>query len=181
MGSIEPTIGSAIKACCQRPLLACGISGGASITSSPLGISGAGRRGPRLTTTVPMPAALLPTTRARRAPNGRRRVGRAAPRGPSLWISALDTRARAWRICGRRVRVSSIPSAALGLARVTVNTPHRRVDVALPEQIAIAELLPELLQHAGEGFADEGERHGGWVLRRADGTALSGEKSLHQQ
>jgi len=75
----------------------------------------------------------------------------------------------------------SIPSAALGLARVTVNTPHRRVDVALPEQIAIAELLPELLQHAGEGFGDEGERHGGWVLRRADGTALSGEKSLHQQ
>ena len=75
----------------------------------------------------------------------------------------------------------SIPSAALGLARVTVNTPHRRVDVALPEQIAIAELLPELLQHAGEAFADEGERHGGWVLRRADGTALTGEKSLHQQ
>jgi ESX secretion system protein EccD len=75
----------------------------------------------------------------------------------------------------------SIPSAALGLARVTVNTPHRRVDVALPEQIAIAELLPELLQHAGEAFADEGERHGGWILRRADGTALTGEKSLHQQ
>jgi type VII secretion integral membrane protein EccD len=75
----------------------------------------------------------------------------------------------------------SIPSAALGLARVTVNTPHRRVDVALPEQIAIAELLPELLQHAGEGFADEGERHGGWVLRRADGSALAGDKSLHQQ
>jgi len=75
----------------------------------------------------------------------------------------------------------SIPSAALGLARVTINTPHRRVDVALPEQIAIAELLPELLQHAGEGFADEGERHGGWVLRRADGTALAGDKSLHQQ
>ncbi|WP_027341955.1 type VII secretion integral membrane protein EccD [Hamadaea tsunoensis] len=75
----------------------------------------------------------------------------------------------------------SIPSAALGLARVTINTPHRRVDVALPEQIAIAELLPELLQHAGEGFADDGERHGGWTLRRADGTALSGDKSLHQQ
>ncbi|NUO55549.1 MAG: type VII secretion integral membrane protein EccD [Hamadaea sp.] len=74
-----------------------------------------------------------------------------------------------------------MPSAALGLARVTINTPHRRVDVALPEQIAIAELLPELLQHAGEGFADEGERHGGWVLRRADGTSLAGDRSLHQQ
>ncbi|MEV6970770.1 EsaB/YukD family protein, partial [Hamadaea sp. NPDC051192] len=72
-------------------------------------------------------------------------------------------------------------SAALGLARVTINTPHRRVDVALPEQIAIAEILPELLQHAGEGFADEGERHGGWVLRRADGTSLAGDRSLHQQ
>src|SRR3954468_11485462 len=68
---------------------------------------------------------------------------------PVLWTATF---------CGRRVPVS-IPSAALGLARVTVNTPHRRVDVALPEQIAIAELLPELLQHAGEAFADEGERH----------------------
>ncbi|MEU8375568.1 type VII secretion integral membrane protein EccD [Micromonospora sp. NPDC048894] len=59
-----------------------------------------------------------------------------------------------------------------GLARVTISAPGRRVDVALPEQVPLAELLPEVLRHAGEGLADDGERHGGWVLRRTDGAVL---------
>ena len=37
-----------------------------------------------------------------------------------------------------------------GLARVTINAPQRRVDVALPEHVPLAELLPEVLRHAGE-------------------------------
>jgi len=70
---------------------------------------------------------------------------------------------------------------ALGLARVTVNTPQRRLDVALPEQVPVAELLPELLRHAGDGLADAGEQHGGWVLRRLDGAALVAAQGLQQQ
>ena len=42
-----------------------------------------------------------------------------------------------------------------GLARVTISAPQRRVDVALPEQVPLAELLPEVLRHAGEGLADD--------------------------
>ena len=68
-----------------------------------------------------------------------------------------------------------------GLARVTISAPQRRVDVALPEHVPLAELLPEVLRHAGEGLADDGERHGGWVLRRTDGTALSGGQGLQAQ
>jgi type VII secretion integral membrane protein EccD len=60
-----------------------------------------------------------------------------------------------------------------GLAKVTVSTPRRRIDVALPEHAPLAELLPELLRHAGPGLADDGQAHGGWALRRADGAALS--------
>src|SRR5205085_1540169 len=45
----------------------------------------------------------------------------------------------------------------------------------------LAELLPELLQHAGTGLADDGERHGGWLLRRADGTTLSAAAGLAGQ
>ncbi|HEY2674658.1 MAG TPA: type VII secretion integral membrane protein EccD [Rugosimonospora sp.] len=60
-----------------------------------------------------------------------------------------------------------------GLAKVTVSTPQRRIDVALPEQSPLAELLPDLLRHAGAGLADDGQAHGGWALRRADGAALS--------
>ncbi|GIJ07346.1 type VII secretion integral membrane protein EccD [Micromonospora andamanensis] len=69
----------------------------------------------------------------------------------------------------------------VGLARVTVSTPRRRVDVALPEQVPLAELLPEVLRHAGDGLADDGEQHGGWLLRRADGTVLAGGQALLTQ
>ncbi|SCG78201.1 type VII secretion integral membrane protein EccD [Micromonospora echinaurantiaca] len=69
----------------------------------------------------------------------------------------------------------------IGLARVTISAPQRRVDVALPEQVPLAELLPEVLRHAGEGLADNGERHGGWVLRRTDGAVLTTAQALLPQ
>ena len=69
----------------------------------------------------------------------------------------------------------------IGLARVTISAPQRRVDVALPEHVPLAELLPEVLRHAGEGLADDGEKHGGWVLRRTDGVALATAQGLFPQ
>ena len=68
-----------------------------------------------------------------------------------------------------------------GLARVTISAPQRRVDVALPEHLPLAELLPEVLRHAGVGLADDGERHGGWLLRRTDGAALLAGQALLPQ
>jgi type VII secretion integral membrane protein EccD len=70
---------------------------------------------------------------------------------------------------------------SVGLARVTINAPQRRVDVALPEHVPLAEFLPEVLRHAGEGLADDGEKHGGWVLRRTDGVALATGQGLFPQ
>ncbi|MDG4768476.1 type VII secretion integral membrane protein EccD [Solwaraspora sp. WMMD406] len=67
------------------------------------------------------------------------------------------------------------------LARVTIRGPRRRLDLALPEHVPVAELLPEMLRHAGDGLADEGERHGGWVLCRADGSRLVVTRPLRQQ
>lgn len=74
-------------------------------------------------------------------------------------------------------------TAAAGpdLARVTVATPTRRMDVALPENAIVAELLPHLLRHAGDDLADDGEHHGGWTLRRATGAALDPLRSLGGQ
>lgn len=65
-----------------------------------------------------------------------------------------------------------------GLVRVTVAAPRRRIDVALPEQSLLAEVLPGLLQHAGEGLADDGVDGGGWMLRRTDGTPLELGRTL---
>ncbi|MET8201172.1 type VII secretion integral membrane protein EccD [Micromonospora taraxaci] len=68
-----------------------------------------------------------------------------------------------------------------GLARVTISAPQRRLDVALPEQVPLAELLPDVLRHAGVGLADDGEQHGGWVLRRTDGGVLATAQALLPQ
>ncbi|WP_433269090.1 type VII secretion integral membrane protein EccD [Actinosynnema sp. CS-041913] len=65
-----------------------------------------------------------------------------------------------------------------GLVRITVATPHRRIDMALPEHAAVAEVLPGLLARAGEGLADDGVADGGWLLRRADGTAFEPDRTL---
>lgn len=69
----------------------------------------------------------------------------------------------------------------VGLTRVTVATPHRRVDVALPDHILVADLLPHLLRHAGVEIADEGESHGGWTLRRTSGGELDADGDLASQ
>ena len=45
----------------------------------------------------------------------------------------------------------------------------------------VAELLPHLLRHAGEGVADEGEQHGGWALRRTTGALLEPSRNLAAQ
>ncbi|WP_238017828.1 type VII secretion integral membrane protein EccD [Dactylosporangium sp. AC04546] len=64
------------------------------------------------------------------------------------------------------------------LVRVTIASPHRRIDMALPEHAALAEILPGLLTRAGEGLADDGVTTGGWLLRRADGTTFDLNRTL---
>ncbi|MFI6032061.1 type VII secretion integral membrane protein EccD [Amycolatopsis magusensis] len=56
--------------------------------------------------------------------------------------------------------------------RVTVVTPLARVDVALPPQSTLAELVPQLVRLAGaEGQASP--EHPGWVLTRLGGAPLA--------
>ncbi|MBO4209862.1 type VII secretion integral membrane protein EccD [Micromonospora echinofusca] len=69
----------------------------------------------------------------------------------------------------------------LSLARVTVAAPKRRMDVALPDNLLVAELLPHLLRHAGDDLGEAAERSGGWVLRRATGTVLEPTRNLAVQ
>jgi type VII secretion integral membrane protein EccD len=67
------------------------------------------------------------------------------------------------------------------LARVTVATPKRRIDVALPGNVLVAELLPHLLRFAGDELADDGEHHSGWTLRRVTGAELDPVRGLAVQ
>ncbi|MFY1699962.1 MULTISPECIES: type VII secretion integral membrane protein EccD [unclassified Solwaraspora] len=64
------------------------------------------------------------------------------------------------------------------LCRLVVVTPSGRVELALPTDVVIAELLPTVVRLGGEDLAEAGIPHGGWVLQRLDGSRLDGEQTL---
>jgi type VII secretion integral membrane protein EccD len=77
-----------------------------------------------------------------------------------------------------------VPAPTSGLARLTIRAPRRRLDLAIPHQVPLAELLPEVLRRAGEAGPDAevpAGPAGGWVLRRGDGGSLQGDTALAHQ
>lgn len=63
-------------------------------------------------------------------------------------------------------------------SRVTVVAPQTRIDVALPADVAVADLLPMLLEMAREQAADGGSRHGGWCLAKLGEPAMEPNRTL---
>jgi type VII secretion integral membrane protein EccD len=75
--------------------------------------------------------------------------------------------------------VTSIESRSY--CRVVVIAPATRVDLALPADVPIIDLLPMLLQYTGEARDDGGASHGGWKLVRVghgDRAELEGGRTL---
>ncbi|WP_328583692.1 type VII secretion integral membrane protein EccD [Streptomyces sp. NBC_00370] len=70
-------------------------------------------------------------------------------------------------------------TAATGFCRVTVVAPDSRIDVALPEDIAVADVYPEILRLTGQTQAPGTPT--GYHLVRRDGTVLEGARSLAAQ
>jgi type VII secretion integral membrane protein EccD len=65
------------------------------------------------------------------------------------------------------------------LARITVDTPQRRLDVAVPSNVPVADLLLAFVRSGGERLGEGAAS--GWVLRRADGAPLSTSETLQDQ
>ena len=63
-------------------------------------------------------------------------------------------------------------------SRVTVVAPRTRIDVALPADVAVADLLPMLLDMAKEATPDGGVRHGGWALAKLGEGPLDPSRTL---
>jgi type VII secretion integral membrane protein EccD len=63
-------------------------------------------------------------------------------------------------------------------SRVTVVAPRTRIDVALPAGVAVADLLPMLLEMAKETTPDGGARHGGWCLAKLGDSPLDPSRTL---
>ncbi|WP_328886728.1 type VII secretion integral membrane protein EccD [Streptomyces sp. NBC_00316] len=70
-------------------------------------------------------------------------------------------------------------TAATGFCRVTVVAPDSRIDVALPEDIAVADIYPEILRLTGQTQAVGTPT--GYHLVRRDGTVLDGARTLAAQ
>ncbi len=62
-----------------------------------------------------------------------------------------------------------------GLCRLTVRAPDKTLDLAVPADVPIADLLPVIAGHAGEDLSEQGLEHGGWVLQRLGGSPLDVE------
>ena len=56
--------------------------------------------------------------------------------------------------------------------------PRTRIDIALPADVAVADLLPMLLTMARENAPDGGAKHGGWCLARLTDAPLDPTKTL---
>ncbi|MGW3624809.1 type VII secretion integral membrane protein EccD [Streptomyces sp. NPDC000880] len=70
-------------------------------------------------------------------------------------------------------------SGGTGFCRVTVVAPDGRVDVALPEDIPVADLYPEILRLSGQSPAAGAPV--GYHLVRRDGTVLDSARTLAAQ
>lgn len=70
-------------------------------------------------------------------------------------------------------------TAATGYCRVTIAAPGSRIDLALPEDLPLADLYPEVLRLSGQAPA-EGAPVGYHLVRR-DGTVLDSSRTLAAQ
>lgn len=69
-------------------------------------------------------------------------------------------------------------SSVAGLCRLTVRAPARTIDLAVPADVPVADLLPTVLRYAGEEVEENGLEHDGWVLQLLGGKALDEESTL---
>ncbi|MGW7365245.1 type VII secretion integral membrane protein EccD [Streptomyces sp. NPDC054841] len=69
-------------------------------------------------------------------------------------------------------------SAVAELCRLTVRAPSVSVDLAVPADVPVADLLPTLLRFVGEEAEEAGLDHAGWVLQRLGDPPLDEETTL---
>jgi type VII secretion integral membrane protein EccD len=70
------------------------------------------------------------------------------------------------------------PAMIDDLCRLTVCGPARSVELAVPIHVPLIDLLPALVGHLGDGLADAGLEHGGWVLQRLGDPPLREDQSV---
>jgi type VII secretion integral membrane protein EccD len=70
------------------------------------------------------------------------------------------------------------PAMTDDLCRLTLCGPSGSAELAVPAHVPLIDLLPALVGHLGDGLADAGLEHGGWVLQRLGDPPLREELSV---
>ncbi|HEY2579879.1 MAG TPA: type VII secretion integral membrane protein EccD [Streptosporangiaceae bacterium] len=70
------------------------------------------------------------------------------------------------------------PTMIDDLCRLTVCGPARSVELAVPIHVPLIDMVPALVGHLGDGLADAGLEHGGWVLQRLGDPPLREDQSV---
>ncbi|SDP39705.1 type VII secretion integral membrane protein EccD [Actinacidiphila guanduensis] len=74
---------------------------------------------------------------------------------------------------------NAVPPTAMGdLCRLTVRAPARTVELAVPSDLQLMDVLPSLVGYAGDGLDETGVVHGGWVVQRLGGAPLDEQSTL---
>ena len=68
--------------------------------------------------------------------------------------------------------------ATAEMCRIVVCGPDRQIEISVPAQVVVADLLPVLLQHLGDGLADTGLGHSGWILQRLGSPPLDEDTTV---
>ncbi|GLY93153.1 type VII secretion integral membrane protein EccD [Actinoplanes sp. NBRC 103695] len=69
-------------------------------------------------------------------------------------------------------------TAPAEMCRLVVCGPDRQLEIAVPPPVVVADLMPVLLRQLGDGLADTGLGHGGWVLQRLGGVPLDEDATV---
>ncbi|MFK4103143.1 type VII secretion integral membrane protein EccD [Streptomyces sp. NPDC019531] len=64
------------------------------------------------------------------------------------------------------------------LCRLTVRAPSKTIDLAVPADVPVADLLPTVISYGGVDLEEAGLEHEGWVLQRLGGPPLDPESTL---
>jgi type VII secretion integral membrane protein EccD len=65
-----------------------------------------------------------------------------------------------------------------GLCRLTVRAPSKSIDLAVPADVPVADLLPAVLGYGGDDLGEAGLEHEGWVLQRLGEAPLDQDATL---
>ncbi|WP_308249987.1 type VII secretion integral membrane protein EccD [Sphaerisporangium fuscum] len=78
-----------------------------------------------------------------------------------------------------RSAVLRAPGSAIAMSKVTIVTPRKRIDLAVPSDLPLSHVLPNVLAAAGEASEESMLPATGWVLQRVGGKALDLDASMN--